>query len=205
MAVSAGCEIHERFGIKVDEYMRTTVEDIYAVGDAVTVKNFINGQEINIPLAWPANRQGRLVSDVILDRANKQAYNGTMGTSILKAFDYTVAATGLNEKTLQRSGLVYGQDYLTASVNRNSNAGYYPGATPLTLKIIFTPEGKILGAQGIGHKGVDKRIDVIATAIKGGINVAELQDLELAFSLSLPRVPALRLTLSQRMHLSRTK
>jgi len=182
LAVSAGCEIHERFGIKVDEYMRTSVEDIYAVGDAVTVKNFINGQEVNIPLAWPANRQGRLVADIILDRKNKQKYNGTMGTSILKAFDYTVAATGLNEKVLQRSGLKYGKDYLTASINRNSNAGYYPGATPLTLKIIFTPEGKILGAQGIGHKGVDKRIDIIATAIKGGINVVELQDLELAYA-----------------------
>ncbi len=182
LAVSAGCEVHERFGIKVDKYMKTSVEDIYAVGDAVTVRNFINDQEINIPLAWPANRQGRLVADIILDRANKQAYNGTMGTSILKAFDYTVAATGLNEKMLQRSGLVYGKDYLTASINRNSNAGYYPGATPLTLKIIFTPDGKILGAQGIGHKGVDKRIDIIATAIKGGINVVELQDLELAYA-----------------------
>jgi rhodanese-related sulfurtransferase/TusA-related sulfurtransferase len=182
LALSAGCDIHERFGIKVNEYMETSVKDIYAVGDAVTVKNFINGQEINIPLAWPANRQGRLVADIMLDRPNKQPYNGTMGTSILKAFDYTVAATGLNEKTLQRTGLVYGKDYLTASINRNSNAGYYPGATPLTLKIIFTPDGKILGAQGIGHKGVDKRIDIIATAIKGGINVVELQDLELAYA-----------------------
>lgn len=182
LALSAGCDIHERFGIKVNEYMETSVKDIYAVGDAVTVKNFMNGQEINIPLAWPANRQGRLVADIMLDRPNKQPYNGTMGTSILKAFDYAVAATGLNEKTLQRAGLVYGKDYLTASVNRNSNAGYYPGATPITLKIIFTPEGKILGAQGIGHKGVDKRIDIIATAIKGGINVVELQDLELAYA-----------------------
>lgn len=182
LAESAGCDIHERFGIKVDEYMRTTIEDIYAVGDAITVKHFINGQEINIPLAWPANRQGRLVADIILDRPNKQPYKGTMGTSILKAFDYTVGATGLNEKTLQRAGLKYGKDYYTATINRNSNAGYYPGATPLTLKVIFTPEGKILGAQGIGHKGVDKRIDVIATAIKGGINVAELQEIELAYA-----------------------
>ena len=182
LAVDAGCEIHPRFGIKVDEYMRTNVKDIYAVGDAVTVKNFMNGQEINIPLAWPANRQGRLVADTMLDRPNKQPYNGTMGTSILKAFDYTVGATGLNEKSLQRAGLVYGKDYLTITVNRNSNAGYYPGATPLTLKLIFTPEGKILGAQGIGSKGVDKRIDVIATAIKGGINVVDLQDVELAYA-----------------------
>lgn len=182
LAESAGCDIHPRFGIKVNEYMETSVEDIYAVGDAVTVKHYINGQEINIPLAWPANRQGRLVSDTMLGRANKQAYNGTMGTSILKAFDYTVGATGLNEKSLQRAGLVYGKDYLTITVNRNSNAGYYPGATPLTLKLIFTPEGKILGAQGIGSKGVDKRIDVIATAIKGNINVVELQDIELAYA-----------------------
>ncbi|RUA06298.1 MAG: pyridine nucleotide-disulfide oxidoreductase [Fusobacteria bacterium] len=182
LAEEAGCEIHPRFGIKVNEYMETSVEDIYAVGDAVTVKHFINGQEINIPLAWPANRQGRLVADTMLGRPNKQPYNGTMGTSILKAFDYTVGATGLNEKALQRAGLVYGKDYLTITVNRNSNAGYYPGATPLTLKLIFTPEGKILGAQGIGSKGVDKRIDVIATAIKGGINVVELQDIELAYA-----------------------
>jgi len=144
--------------------MRTTIEDIYAVGDAITIKHFINGQEINIPLAWPANRQGRLVTDIILDRPNKQPYKGTMGTSILKVFDYTVGATGLNEKTLQRAGLKYDKDYYTATINRNSNAGYYPGATPLTLKVIFTPEGKIIACQmSVGIMGFshDELIDGI--------------------------------------------
>jgi len=181
LATEAGLEVG-KFGIKVNEYMQTEDENIFAVGDAIEITHYMNGNSVNIPLAWPANRQGRLVADIILDRPNKQPYKGTMGTSILKAFDYIVSATGLNEKQLTEAGMVYGKDYFVATVNRNSNAGYYPGATPLTLKLIFGKDGKIFGAQGIGHKGVDKRIDVIATAIKGGINAVELQDLELAYA-----------------------
>ena len=182
LAVSAGCDIHEKFGIEVNEYMETSRKDIYAIGDAIAVKNLMSGEEVNVPSSWPAHRQGRLVADIILDTPNKQPYKGTMGTSILKVFDYIVGSTGLNEKTLQKSGLKYGKDYLTASIDENSNAGYYPDSTPMTLKVIFTPEGKILGAQGIGQKGIDKRMDILTTAIKCGMNVVELQELELVYA-----------------------
>ncbi len=177
LAKGAGLDIGTTGGIKVDEYLQTSDENIYAVGDAIEVKHYINQKEILIPLAWPANRQGRIVADTILDIRRKK-YNGSLGTSILKAFDLTVATTGLNEKFLIKNNI----PYEVTTINRNSNAGYYPGATPLTLKLIFNREGDILGAQGIGCKGIDKRLDVIATAIKGNLKVWDLQELELAYA-----------------------
>lgn len=181
LAASAGIELGQRRGIVVDEYLQTSVKDIYAVGDAIEVKHRISGIQTLIPLAWPANRQGRIVADNMLG-VNLKPYKGSLGTSILKVFDLTVSATGLNEKALKASGLVYGKDYHVVTVNRNNHAGYYPGALPFFLKLIFSPEGRIFGAQAVGYDGVDKRIDVIATAISGGMTVSDLQELELAYA-----------------------
>ncbi|TDT72484.1 NADPH-dependent 2,4-dienoyl-CoA reductase/sulfur reductase-like enzyme [Hypnocyclicus thermotrophus] len=174
----ANLEIGETGGIKVNEYMQTSNKDIYAVGDAIEVNCFVSNKKILVPLAWPANRQGRLVADNMLGlKQNK--YIATMGTAIAKVFDMTAASTGLNEKTLKR----YGIKYRTLIVNKNDHAGYYPGSTPIVLKLVYNEEtGTIYGAQGIGYNGVDKRIDVIATAMKGGIKAWDLQDLELAYA-----------------------
>jgi NADPH-dependent 2,4-dienoyl-CoA reductase/sulfur reductase-like enzyme/peroxiredoxin family protein/rhodanese-related sulfurtransferase/TusA-related sulfurtransferase len=181
LAREAGLEIGTTGGIKVDSYLQSSDPDIFAVGDAVEVTHYISGKPTLIPLAWPANRQGRIVADNMLGE-NRKEYNGSLGTSILKVFDLTVAATGLNEKALNAAGLEYGQDYQVVTVNRNNHAGYYPGAVPFTLKLIFSLEGKIYGAQGLGYDGIDKRIDVIATAIKGGMSIYDLQELELAYA-----------------------
>ncbi|MCF7953596.1 MAG: FAD-dependent oxidoreductase [Spirochaetales bacterium] len=177
LAKEAGLELGKTGGIKIDQYMQTSDPSIYAVGDAVEVSHVINSTEVLIPLAWPANRQGRIVADNIAGK-RKKAYNGSLGTSILKVFDLTVAATGMNEKVLSRLGM----EYEAATINRNDHAEYYPGALPLTLKLLFSKEGKIYGAQGIGYNGVDKRIDTIAVAIKAGMKVWDLQDLELAYA-----------------------
>jgi NADPH-dependent 2,4-dienoyl-CoA reductase/sulfur reductase-like enzyme/peroxiredoxin family protein/TusA-related sulfurtransferase/rhodanese-related sulfurtransferase len=177
LARECGLEIGKTGGIKVDSYLQTSDQNIYAVGDAIEVKGYTAGNESLIPLAWPANRQGRIVADTILG-VRKKSYDGSLGTAILKAFDLTVAATGLNEKILKRLGI----DYMVATVNRNNHAGYYPGSTPMVLKLIFDKEGNILGAQGIGIDGVDKRIDIIATAIKGKLKVADLQEIEVAYA-----------------------
>ncbi|WP_319372045.1 CoA-disulfide reductase [uncultured Ilyobacter sp.] len=177
LAKEAGLEVGKKGGIRVNQYLQTSDENIYAVGDAIEVKHYLSGEESIIPLAWPANRQGRIVADNMLG-INLKTYNGSLGTSIIKAFDTTVAATGLNERYLKNSG----REYMVATVNRNSHASYYPGGVPITLKLLFTKDGEILGAQGLGCKGVDKRIDVIATAIKGKMKVWDLQDLELAYA-----------------------
>lgn len=178
LAATAGLELGERGHIKVNEYLETSDPDIYALGDAIEVTDFINGNPTAIPLAWPANRQGRIVANNIYGR--KEKYNGTMGTSVAKVFDYTAASTGNNEKTLKRVGIT---NYQVVHVHPGSHAGYYPGSAPIALKLIFDKEtGKIYGAQGIGKDGVDKRIDVIATAIKGGLSVLDLPDLELAYA-----------------------
>lgn len=177
LAKSAGLELGVRGAIKVNETLQTADPSIYAIGDAIEVTDYINGQPTMIPLAWPANRQGRLVADHIYGRNVR--YPGTLGTSIAKIFDLTVAATGNNEKTLKRLGM----EYKAIHIHPNSHAGYYPGATPISLKLIFDPKtGKILGAQAVGRAGVDKRIDVIATAIKGGLTVMDLPDLELSYA-----------------------
>ena len=176
IAKDAGLELNQRGAIIVDEYMRTSDSNIYALGDAVEVRDFINGGKTMIPLAWPANRQGRLVADNICGRDAK--YNGTMGSSVAKVFDLTVASTGNSEKLLKRLGI----EYKAIHIQANSHAGYYPGAFPVYIKLLFNSEGDILGAQGVGLDGVEKRIDVIATAIKGGIKAYDLADLELCYA-----------------------
>ena len=176
LAKEAGLALGYKNTIQVNEYLQTSDEAIYAIGDAIEVKHYISGKPVHIPLAGPANRQGRMVADNIYGRL--KAYQGTLGTSVAKVFDLTVASTGLNEKTLKSAQI----DYRVIHIHPNSHAGYYPGATALTMKMLFTPEDKILGAQAVGHKGVEKRIDVLATAIRGNLTVYDLQDLELAYA-----------------------
>lgn len=177
LAIEAGLEIGETRGILVNEFMQTSNPDIYAVGDAIEVAHYINNKKVLIPLAWPANRQGRIVADNIV-LGNQYKYTGSLGSSILKFFELSVASTGLNEKTLKRFGI----PYKTAIVTRGHHAGYYPGAKNMVLKVIFDENGKIFGAQAVGEAGVDKRIDVIATAIKGNLTVYELPEIEITYA-----------------------
>ncbi|WP_180316792.1 CoA-disulfide reductase [Cytobacillus eiseniae] len=177
LAKSAGLELGERGGIIVNDYLQTSNPDIYAVGDAIEVVDYMSRTKAMIPLAGPANRQGRIASNNIMGK--KEKYQGTMGTSIAKVFDLAVAATGNNEKTLKRLDI----PYEVIHIHPSSHAGYYPGAAPISLKLIFDKEtGKIYGAQAVGADGVDKRIDVIATAIKGGLTVEDLTNLELSYA-----------------------
>lgn len=177
MAQEAGIETGMRGGILVDEFYQTSQPDIYAIGDAIIVKQQITGEDTMIALASPANRQGRQVADVIAgyDRKNK----GSIGTAIVRVFDLVAASTGLNERQLSANQL----KYESIHIQSKNHAGYYPGAETLVLKLIFNPEdGTIYGAQAIGKEGVDKRIDVIATAIKGHLTVDDLPELELAYA-----------------------
>lgn len=180
LAKEAGLALNARNGIIVDEYLRTTDPNIYALGDAIQVKDYVNGEGTMIPLAGPANKMARIVANNIAGQPD--TYKGTQGTSVAKVFDKVVASTGNNEKTLQRLGKVYGEDYWVAQVSPGSNAGYYPGAKTLTLKVLFDKEGKVLGAQAVGEKGVEKRIDVVATALRFGATVYDLKDLELSYA-----------------------
>lgn len=177
LAKNTGLEIGETGGILVNEFMQTSDENIYAVGDAIEVRNIINGKKVLIPLAWPANRQGRLVADNII-HGNRSKYSGSLGSSILKFFELSVASTGLNEKVLKRNGI----DYKSVIITKGHHAGYYPGAKEMVLKVIFDNEGKIFGAQAVGEEGVDKRIDIIATAIKGNLKVQDLQEIEITYA-----------------------
>lgn len=173
IAKEAGLKLNERGAIVVDKFMKTSEPSIYALGDAAEVQDFVNKQQTMIPLAWPANRQGRIVADNIFGR--KTEYKGTLGSSVAKVFDYTVATTGNNEKTLKKLGL----EYQAIHIHPNSHAGYYPYASPIAYKFLFNPKtGTIYGAQGVGIDGVEKRIDIIATAIKAGLKADELQDVE---------------------------
>ena len=177
IAKKAMLEVNKNGAIVVDSKMRTSNKDIYAVGDAVEVIDFVNKKPTMIPLAWPANRQGRLVADIISGKDVE--YKGTLGSLVAKVFDLTVASTGNNEKTLRSLGI----PYQAIHIHPVSNAGYYPGASEISFKMLFNPEtGKILGAQGIGKKGVDKRIDLIATSIKAGFDVYDLQDIEVCYA-----------------------
>ena len=177
LAVKVGLEIGELGGIKVDEYMRTSDPSIYAVGDVIETLDFVTGEAMLAPLAGPANRQGRLAANVIF--GSTETYRKTQGTAICKVFDLAVASTGLNEKTLVRKGMAYEKVYVHAA----SHAGYYPGAQPVTLKLLFNPDsGAILGAQAVGKDGIDKRIDIIAVAQRAGLSVFDLQDLELCYA-----------------------
>lgn len=177
LAISAELEIGERGGIKVNEYLQTADESIYAIGDAIEVTDYISGNPTMIPLAGPANRQGRIVANNIYGRQEK--YKGTLGTSVAKIFDLTVAATGNNEKLLTHHNTAYE----VLHIHPGSHAGYYPGAEPIALKVVFDRDsGKIYGAQAVGEVGVEKRIDVIATAISGGLSVFDLADIELSYA-----------------------
>jgi tRNA 2-thiouridine synthesizing protein A len=177
LAKACGLLIGSSGGIHVNAYLQTSDPSIYAVGDAIEVTHTISGQQVLIPLAGPANRQGRCAADNIIF-GNKQGYRGTQGTSILKAFDLVAAGTGLNEKQLVAVGI----PFLSCITHSGSHASYYPGAMPVSLKLLFDPLGRILGAQAVGIDGVDKRIDVIATAIYANLNVSDLAALELAYA-----------------------
>ncbi|RLI64055.1 MAG: pyridine nucleotide-disulfide oxidoreductase, partial [Promethearchaeia archaeon] len=177
LAEEAGLKIGERDGILVNEYLQTSDPDIYAIGDAIEVKDFVTGNKSLIPLAGPANKQGRIAANNIVGR--KEQYKGTQGTSIAKIFDLTIATTGSNEKTLKRLNIPYVKSF----TQNSSHAGYYPNAIPMAIKLLFSPdEGKILGAQIVGYEGVDKRIDVLATALRAGLTVFDLEGLELAYA-----------------------
>ncbi len=180
LAKAAGLTVNERGGIVVSDQLVTSDASIYALGDAIEVEDFVNKTRTMIPLAGPANKQGRIVANNI--SGDQEAYNGTMGSSIAKVFELAVAATGNNEKTLNRLGKVYKKDYHITIVRPNSHAGYYPGALPMTIKLIFDGSGTILGAQIVGMEGVDKRIDVIATVMKLKGTIYDLKELELAYA-----------------------
>ena len=181
LAKAAGLTLNARGGVVTDEYLRTSDPDIYAVGDVIEVEDFILKGRSMVPLAGPANKQGRIAANNIAGFAEK--YEGTQGSSVVKVFDLTAASTGLNEKTLVARGLVRGKDYESVTIIQNSHAGYYPGAVPMTLKLLFTPDGsKLFGAQIVGADGVDKRIDTLGVTIRLGGGVEALKSLELAYA-----------------------
>jgi NADPH-dependent 2,4-dienoyl-CoA reductase/sulfur reductase-like enzyme/rhodanese-related sulfurtransferase len=178
LAKMAGIEIGELGGIRVDEQMRTSDPDIFAVGDAVEVRDFVTGEWSLIALAGPANRQARIAADVIAGRDSR--FRGTQGTSIVELFGAAVAWTGVNEKTLERLG---DTDFEKIYIYPNSHAGYYPGARPIAMKVLFRKsDGRVLGAQAVGEDGVDKRISDIALAIQLGATVYDLEQVELCYS-----------------------
>lgn len=181
LAADAGLALNEKGGIIVDSHMRTEDESIYAAGDVVEVEDFIFKDKTMVPLAGPANKQGRIVADNIAGLDS--TYTGTQGSSVVKVFDLNVATTGANEKALVRRGLVKDKDYTSVILTQNSHAGYYPGAKPMIIKLLFSIDGKkIYGGQIVGKDGVDKRIDTLGTAIRFGATVKDLTNLELAYA-----------------------
>ncbi|MCK1192446.1 FAD-dependent oxidoreductase [Streptococcus uberis] len=176
LAKNAGLELGYKGAIKVTPNLQTSAEHIYAIGDVIEVVDTITGKATNIPLAWPANRQGRIVADVI--NGIDTSYPGTQGTSVAKIFELTAASTGNSERQLKMNKI----EYNAIHIHPNSHAGYYPGASPIALKLLFGKEGQILGAQAVGTEGVEKRIDVIATAIKFGARADQLAAVELAYA-----------------------
>lgn len=177
LAVEAGLDAGPRGGIRVNEQLRTSDPDIYAVGDAIEVKDFVSGSPTQVPLAGPANRQGRIAADNVFGRASR--YRGTQGTAIVGVFDCVAAMTGASEKSLLREGRPFRKVY----VHPWHHASYYPGAEQMTLKLLFEPQsGRVLGAQAVGGAGVDKRIDVLSVAIQAGMSVFDLEEMELAYA-----------------------
>ncbi|MBC8470776.1 MAG: FAD-dependent oxidoreductase [Planctomycetes bacterium] len=177
LAEEAVMEIGSHLGIKVNEYLQTSDPDIYAIGDAIEVKDLVLGNSTLVPLAGPANKQGRMAADNICGKNRK--YNGTLGTSILKLFDQTVAITGAGEKALKNTNI----DYEKLYIHPANHVGYYPGAKQMHIKMLFSkPQGKILGVQIVGTDGVDRRIDIFAVAIRAGMTVFDLQELDLAYA-----------------------
>jgi NADPH-dependent 2,4-dienoyl-CoA reductase/sulfur reductase-like enzyme/rhodanese-related sulfurtransferase len=177
LAREAGLELGLKDSIVVNDRMETSVPDIYAVGDAVQVKHFVTGQDAVISLAGPANKQGRIAADNICGGDSR--YQGSQGSSVIKVFDLTAAATGVNETNAKKAGL----DVDTVVLSPMSHAGYYPGGKLMTMKVVFERETcRLLGAQIVGYEGVDKRIDVLATAIRAGMTAIQLKDLDLAYA-----------------------
>ncbi len=177
LAREAGLTIGSLGGIRVNEYMQTSNSDIYALGDAVEVTHLVTGRPALIPLAGPANKQGRIVADNIVF-GNKQTYPGTMGTSIAKVFDLTVATAGANAKLLTKEGI----EFRSSFTHSASHAGYYPGAVPMSIKVLFNANGQVLGAQAVGFDGVDKRIEMLAQVIQRKGTVSNLAQLEQAYA-----------------------
>ena len=178
LAAMAGIELGERGGIRVDDQMRTSDPDIFAVGDAIEVRDYVTGEWSLIALAGPANRQARIAAEVIAGRDSH--YRGTQGTSVVELFGAVVAWTGANEKTLRRLG---DADFEKIYIYPNSHAGYYPGAKPIAMKLVFRKSnGRLLGAQAVGEDGVDKRISELALAIQLGATVYDLEQVELCYS-----------------------
>lgn len=177
LAVDAGLDVGPRGGIRVNDQLQTADPDIYAVGDVIEVKDVISGDPTQVPLAGPANRQGRIAADNIFGRFSR--YRGTQGTAIVGVFERTAAMTGASEKVLRRTGRAYRKVYIHPA----HHAGYYPGAEAMSVKLLFCPNtAKILGAQIVGGAGVDKRIDVLAVAIQAGMTVYDLEEMELAYA-----------------------
>jgi len=177
LAVDSGLEVGPRGGIRVNDHLQTSDPNIYAVGDAIEVKDVVSGDPTQVPLAGPANRQGRIAADNIFGRATR--YRGTQGTAIVGVFDRTAAMTGASEKVLQRVNRPFRKVY----VHPMHHASYYPGAEAMTLKLLFDPTtGRVLGAQAVGGAGVDKRIDALAVAIQAGMTVYDLEEMELAYA-----------------------
>ena len=177
LAKEAGLELGIKESIVVNDRMETSVPDIYAAGDAVQVKHYVTGNDALISLAGPANKQGRIIADNICGGDSR--YLGSQGSSVIKVFDMTAATTGINETNAKKSGL----EVDTVILSPMSHAGYYPGGKVMTMKVIFEKESyRLLGAQIIGYEGVDKRIDVLATAIHAGLNATQLKDLDLAYA-----------------------
>ena len=177
LAQEAGLELGVKGSIVVNDRMETSVPDIYAVGDAVQVRHFVTGQDVLLSLAGPANKQGRIAADNIC--GGDSHYTGSQGSSVIKVFDMTAASTGVNETNARKAGL----DVDTVILSPMSHAGYYPGGKVMTMKVVFEKETyRLLGAQIVGYEGVDKRIDVLATAIRAGLKATELKDLDLAYA-----------------------
>lgn len=172
----SGINLGPRGELLIDDQMRTNLPDVYALGDAAVITHFVSGKQMIIPLASPANKQARLTADIISGK--KVRYTGTQGTAIAQVFGQTVAVTGESETSLQRNGIAYRKSYTFSG----SNAGYYPGAKTMAIKLMYADNGQILGAQIVGPKGVDKRMDVLATAIRARLTVYDLQELELAYA-----------------------
>jgi NADPH-dependent 2,4-dienoyl-CoA reductase/sulfur reductase-like enzyme/rhodanese-related sulfurtransferase len=179
LAREAGLRLGPRGHIVVDEYMRTSVDGIYAAGDAVEVEDLVSGIRTSVPLGGPANRQGRLVADHVFVPEKAIRYPGALGTAVVRVFEASAGITGWSEKRLRAAG----RPFRTVTVNDNHHAGYFPGALPLMVKLLWDPETDlVLGAQAVGAAGVDKRLDVLATAIAGGMNIDDLAQLELAYA-----------------------
>lgn len=181
IAKACGIECGPKGHIVVNEYLETSKEDIYALGDVIEVVDYVAGGKTAVPLAGPANKMGRIMGDVLCGIKSK--YNGTQGTFVAKIFDVTASGTGVTEKKLNAMGKEAYKDYMVVYGHSNNHAGYYPGGTPLHTKLIFDPkDGRILGAQAVGQAGTEKRIDVIATCIRFGGTIYDLTELELAYA-----------------------